>query len=720
MKTVSGLLRAVLLAGLVSLASAQTPDTRWFTDPPAGIDGSVEKPYQISNADELAGLAQLVNSNTYYGCVILTDDIDLESYGKTAVTWNGGKGWIPIGIGQLPPKPGSFLGPIDLAFKGRFDGNGKVIRGLYINDKTLNLAGLFGRTQGGIINLGLEGVDITGRDTVGGVAGFSNGMTNCYSNGTINGSSFVGGVVGFTDAGGVIKQCSSAGTVKGSIAVGGVVGLKEGCSGKITSCFVDILNSSSASAVHGTTYVGGIVGRAHYLSSAIVKESFFTGSVYGSDDVGGVSGGGGRISLCYSTGTVTGSNNVGGILGSAGIVYDSYSTGTVKGNYCVGGVIGRMGGVNTRSIYSTGSVSGRDTVGGVIGFVDDGEFINFNQNTVAALNQSVSGVGGYIGRLIGVRKRMIVSGGVISHYDVKGPIHGVNNAFVGMVGTFGVGYGLDGCSIISDGSIGGIFSSSDLKIQNGKLPGIDAPVDMPEHILNDTTFVGVPITSQSNDACALKRCISIYVDHVGCGTISYQWYSNTIASDNGGTAIPGATENYYAVPGDVAGTFYYYAVVTKTLTAAGDGGTKTATTKSNVFTITIKPSTSAVLSANRAIPSVSPNNAAAVSPINALTGEFTAGPNPANKSGGSVVFYRQGKPMKDATLSVYDASGNFVAKVGISDKAYENGQTKRRVGSWDLADKKGRVVPDGTYLVRGALVTSDGKKERVSLTVGVR
>jgi len=42
------------------------------------------------------------------------------------------------------------------------------------------------------------------------------------------------------------------------------------------------------------------------------------------------------------------------------------------------------------------------------------------------------------------------------------------------------------------------------------------------------------------------------------------------------------------------------------------------------------------------------------------------------------------------------------------------------VGIWDLTDVKGRPVSEGTYLVKGVLKTSDGKKEEVSVILGVR
>jgi len=111
-----------------------------------------------------------------------------------------------------------------------------------------------------------------------------------------------------------------------------------------------------------------------------------------------------------------------------------------------------------------------------------------------------------------------------------------------------------------------------------------------------------------------------------------------------------------------------------------------------------------------------------------LAGEFTVGPNPGERDIGTVNFFWQGKRIRSASLTVFDASGNVVnRKITIKDSAlgthrvYQgDSQHRRKVGSWDLTDKKGRLVAEGTYLVRGTLTTSDGKKERVSALIGVR
>ncbi|WP_240036784.1 S-layer homology domain-containing protein [Paenibacillus amylolyticus] len=75
------------------------------------------------------------------------------------------------------------------------------------------------------------------------------------------------------------------------------------------------------------------------------------------------------------------------------------------------------------------------------------------------------------------------------------------------------------------------------------------------------------------------------------GTLSYQWYSNTANSTNGGTAIAGATGTTFAAPTTPTGTTYYYAVVTNTNNSVS--GTKTATATSNIAAVNVNALTNA-------------------------------------------------------------------------------------------------------------------------------
>jgi len=62
----------------------------------------------------------------------------------------------------------------------------------------------------------------------------------------------------------------------------------------------------------------------------------------------------------------------------------------------------------------------------------------------------------------------------------------------------------------------------------------------------------------------------------GTGTPSYQWYSNAANSTTGGTLIAGATASTYTPTGLVAGTYYYYCIITLSGSACGTATSNTA------------------------------------------------------------------------------------------------------------------------------------------------
>ncbi|MDR2486014.1 MAG: hypothetical protein LBD55_11570 [Treponema sp.] len=81
--------------------------------------------------------------------------------------------------------------------------------------------------------------------------------------------------------------------------------------------------------------------------------------------------------------------------------------------------------------------------------------------------------------------------------------------------------------------------------------------------------------------------LTVGIDQGNQGTLSYQWYSNQVNSNEGGTPIEGATAKEYTPRVDRLITLYYYATVTNTLEDNGDGGNKTASAKSLPAGITV-------------------------------------------------------------------------------------------------------------------------------------
>ena len=256
-------------------AWAQTPSK------PSNGDG-VDNPYQISTAAELAWFRDQVNSGNTTISATLTKDIDLAEFchAKDAAKNTDELSWTPIGnSGNM--------------YQGTFDGNGKTIRNLYINDISEFIgipceAGFFGYAEKGSIKnitfdnakvkttaddyctgilVGVAGscienikilvnCSVEGKNYVGGIAGRANGdIGNCENHAMVNGANFVGGIVGeYTYSGKSITSCANYGVITGSgESVGGIAGYFV--SGTIQNC-------ANYGDITGTFYLGNLIGCA--------------------------------------------------------------------------------------------------------------------------------------------------------------------------------------------------------------------------------------------------------------------------------------------------------------------------------------------------------------------------------------------------------------------------------------------------------------------------
>ena len=243
-------------------------DREWFANNTSATE------FVIATPNELAGLATLVNDGTFQTQTIyLAADIELNQ-GK-ATEWAEGTNteglfqWTPIGITGVP-------------FKGTFDGQGHTITGMYAVKPALSTnssAGLFGYVKGAQIkNISLTNGLAKMEQRVGSFAAStdSSEFINLYSDVIVNGtSSNVGGLVGELTYGGGLTDCWFDGTVSGSTYVGGLIG--RTCAGdiKITGC----LNSGTVSSTG--LNCGGFVGFSQELQGTMVtlSNSLNVGSV---------------------------------------------------------------------------------------------------------------------------------------------------------------------------------------------------------------------------------------------------------------------------------------------------------------------------------------------------------------------------------------------------------------------------------------------------------
>ena len=281
-------------------AWAQTPT------PPAKGNGSVDKPYEISTAAELAWFRDYVNNESQYASATLTEDIDLSEFchAADATTNTEELSWDPIGNGRM--------------YCGTFDGNGKTIRNLYINS-TIMYKGFFGYANSGSIkNITFDNAKVKNTHYNG--TGILTGafekctieniktLANCSVEGTDN----TGGIAGTGT--GNISNCENRAMVNGTNNVGGIVG--NSSDNTISSC-------ANYGAVTGTKSVGGMVG---FFISGTIQNCANYGDISGADCVGNQIG---YASICnlnnvLGIGNVTATTSQSGLL--AGVIMDSSST----------------------------------------------------------------------------------------------------------------------------------------------------------------------------------------------------------------------------------------------------------------------------------------------------------------------------------------------------------------------------------------------------------
>ena len=210
-------------------------------------------------------------------------------------------------------------------FAGTFDGNGKTITGLTINQSAMDNVGLFASIDdvGTVKNLKLDKVNVTANSNVGAIAGENRGtIENCSVSGSVTGSSnnsYVGGIAGW-HYGGTITDCHSSATVEGITYTGGVAGQSNA---SITACY-------STGDVKGEgNYVGGVVG--DNVSSIVNACYHATGSVAGaSGSTGGVAGRNYNDDIISVTATVTACYWSGAVAGDKGIGRDMAGNGEAQ------------------------------------------------------------------------------------------------------------------------------------------------------------------------------------------------------------------------------------------------------------------------------------------------------------------------------------------------------------------------------------------------------
>ena len=282
---------------------------------PANGDGTESNPYQITSADELYWFANLVNTkanaggnNNAHAKLMNNITVNENVIVDGALTSDTSSLNVWTAMGKTVFSSGWF--------GGSFDGNGKTISGLYVNE-TSNYRGFIGCLGEGASVKNLTITDSYFTSTTSSLGAFVGTMgldtaaenpviENCkLIDSVVSGTSYVGGIVGGADYGEIISNChvyNCAITGTGD-NVGGIAG----SAGDSTKEAYIRLCSVNDSSVSGANNVGGILGKGGSLSNT-------------------------KISACcnYNTSVTATTKYAGGILGYTGHCYSCFVTAKVS------------------------------------------------------------------------------------------------------------------------------------------------------------------------------------------------------------------------------------------------------------------------------------------------------------------------------------------------------------------------------------------------------
>ena len=272
--------------------------------------------YIVDSIADLQGLADYVNAgNTTYNSATFMQMADIDLGNRENLL-------EPIGVSSSYP------------FKGIYDGNGYKIEGINIKLTTKSYVGLFGYVNAATVkNVVVASGLVSGSYYVAGIVGYVTGastISGCVNFADVTAaSSYAGGIVGYWSYPSAsstiyVEHCANYGDIEGSNYVGGVVGSS---SAYATSSYASTkyiqycYNHGNVDATYtSNTYVGGIIG---YASSSYSSASY-KGYHY--------------LKYCYSTGSVTSSyastKSVGGVVGYATVSSSSGSSAQITMTNC--------------------------------------------------------------------------------------------------------------------------------------------------------------------------------------------------------------------------------------------------------------------------------------------------------------------------------------------------------------------------------------------------
>lgn len=370
--------------------------------------GEFKKVMRISSVDDLLNWAQSPDRLTTD--VVLDVDINMSE-----ITWT------PVGSSMNTGE----------GYSGNFDGNGKTITGLTVNNGTGNLGFFGGLAQGAkvhdVVFTGANIIGDTSSSSAGVVAGASFGIIdNCsVSNSTVSGSNNAGGITGNNSV--QVNNCNVQDVIINGNYAGGISGVSHG---KIEYCTVSGKDThTQITATGSNNRAGGIVGSTSEEGNVPTSGRVLKCAVYRTDISGNWSGGiagengFGTVAQCVVDecivihGSLSSSTYLGGVVGynARGEVVASYCANSTVGadgltSEAIGGIVAYNMNSTSSPVYVYGCYSTHVSLLGNVSNNNKGAIAGYNNGHVtscyAVLSEDVTGI-----TLVGNE----VSTGIIDH-----------------------------------------------------------------------------------------------------------------------------------------------------------------------------------------------------------------------------------------------------------------------------------------------------------------
>ena len=287
---------------------------------------SVLNAAEVSGGDEVGGFAGEVNDDLVIQTSVNSGRVSAS--GSVTGTYNTG-GMVGLLEGNLTVGASTNSAPV--LSPGRFVGG---IAG-YVDCQALGTISIQGFVNQGQIT--------AGRNYVGGAVGAASGanvvMSNARNTSAIQGSSLVGGFVGYQSNGGtaVLSNLANHGTVSANYYPAGIAGGLQAVTASGLANFATVSASIDSA--------GGLV--------ALTQDAA-------------------TISMSLNSGKVVASRKeVGGIVGLAEdslYLTNTYNVADVEGSFIVGGLVGKAEGISAFEFaYQAGTISGSSDVDGTVG-----------------------------------------------------------------------------------------------------------------------------------------------------------------------------------------------------------------------------------------------------------------------------------------------------------------------------------------------------------------